>query len=369
MGYFDILKRAFDVTNRNLLALFAQFLLWVALIAVIGVFAVIFAGMAAGSLSGLDFSTFSPDIIWEVVKSSVRLLFVGAVMLLAVVVLSFILSAFVQAGILGCLIDTARYDTPGFTSSSFFSSARRSAFPLLWFYIIWSLIAVGVIGFIVLAGAAGFYAVLIPMRDAGSQFGAFVIGVPLLVVLIILFILSLFLIYSGGILSSVTLVGERKGAFSAIGSAYDFVKENFWDTMLFTLLVIFVSFAANMVSELVTLPMKLSVQTGGIAVAVLTFAVIVVMMVFQMYVALFGMSCFVVFYLDRTKPPAPIVPVVRPAATPPVPAQTPPLPAEGQGEEDILDAGPPGEDAGFDLDEWKPEPLDSQAPPKDKDEG
>jgi len=358
LGYFDILKRAFDVTNRNLLSLFAQFLLWVALIAVIGVFAVMFIGMAAGSLSGLDFSTFSPDIIWDLVKSSIKLLFAGAVMLLAVIVLSLILSAFVQAGILGCLIDTARGDTPGFTSSSFFSSARRSAFPLLWFYIIWSLIAVGVIGVIVLAGVAGFFAVLIPMRDAGNQFMAFIIGVPLLVVLSVLFIISLFLIYSGGIVSSVTLVGERKGAFSAIGGAYDFVTENFWDTMLFTLLVIFVSFAANMVSELVTLPMKLSMQAGGIAVAVLTIAVIVVMMVFQMYVALFGMSCFVVFYLDRTTPPAPMIPVVRPVAPPAAPVTVPQPPADEPDEPEVLDAELPGDDDAFDIDDWKPEPLD-----------
>lgn len=360
LGYIDIIKRAFDVTNRNMLALLVQFGLWVVIGGGFVLLFLMLIVMAAGSLGGLDMSTISPDIIWQLVKSSLTLVFTAVLLLLVGMLISFVLAAFVNAGILGCIIDTARGESDGFTASSFFASARRSALHLLWFYILWGMIALCVFGALALVGIIGFVAVLIPMRDAGSNVGAFVIGVPLLVVLIIGFIVALFLSYAGGMVSSIALVGERTGASSALGAMYRFTKKNFWDVLLFTLVMILISIAGSIVSEVVTLPVSLSTRLGGSTPVMVLVFVMVVMMFFQMYVALLGQACFAVFYLDRTAPPVPPVPGPGP--------QGPAEDAEDVMDAEVLDVEPLDEDTGRsrtegDIFEWEPEPLGPPATP------
>lgn len=361
MGYLDIIKRAFYVTNRNMLALLVQFGLWVVIGGGFVMLFLLLIVMGAGSLGGLDMSTISPDIIWELVKSSLTLVFAAILLFMVGILISFVLAAFVNAGILGCIIDTARGESDGFSASSFFAAARRSAMSLLWFYILWGMIALGVFGTLTLVGVVGFVAVLIPMREAGSSVGAFVIGVPLLVALIIGFIVALFLSYAGGMVSSIVLVGERIGAASALGAMYRFVKKNFWDVLLFTLVMILISLAGSVIAEAVTLPVNLSMQLGGSTPVMVLVFVMVVMTFFQMYVALLGQACFAVFYLDRTAPP-PAPPVAGPGP-------------QGLAEEmedvmdaEVMDAEPLDEDAGGtrtdgDIFEWEPEPLGPSTTP------
>ncbi len=323
MGYFDIIKQSLRVTNRNLLAILVQILYIISVMAVLGVMALILIAMFAGSLAGLSEASFNPENLMNILKSSISVIFTAVIFGILFFIIVALLNAVVQSGIIGCLVQTARGESGGFSSTAFFSAVRSSSIPLFWLQILISLIGIGVMLALVLTGVAGFGLVLIPLKEAGNQVVAFAIGVPLLVVLILAALTFFFLLYSGGMLSQVSLVSGTRGAVSALGDTYDLIKARFWDVMLFTLLVIFMLFAASMIIELVTLPFKFA-PGDNIARLVWLLPILFVANVLKMYVGLFALSCFVVYYISATEPPVPEV------------AGPEPLPDEWQGEEFLV---------------------------------
>lgn len=327
VGYFDIIKLSFKVTNRNLLAILVQILYVIAILAVLAVMALLLIAMFAGSIAGLGEAALDPENLMEILKSSVAVIFTAIIFGFLFIIIAALLNAVAQSGIIGCLVRTARGEAGGFSSAAFFSSVKSSAMSLFWLQVLVSVIGIGVVLVFVLLGVAGFGLVLLPLKEAGNLVAAFAVGVPLLVVLILAALISFFLLYAGGMLSQVSLVAGVRGAVSAVGDTYDFIKSRFWDAMLFTLLVVFLLFGSNMLIELTTLPFRLFSGGESIAKLVWLLPILFVSGILKMYVGLFALSCFVVYYVSATTPPA----------LEPEPAGAGPLPAAGQAE-DVLDA-------------------------------
>ncbi|MBI5189331.1 MAG: hypothetical protein HZA22_01455 [Nitrospirae bacterium] len=304
MGYIDIIKRGIGVANKNLWAILTQLIASVALVMVFAAGAVVLILAAAGSLAGVKLEDFKPEDITALIQSSVVMITVVVFLFLLFLLLAMLVMSYVIAGNTGCMIETAKGDAAGFTSSGFFGAARRSAIWLFFLYILLMLIFLGVFAVFAAAGGIGIWGVLLPLKDAGRQLIAFAVGVPFLVVLILGFLVAWFFIYAGSMVSSVILVGDDTGPLHAIGAAYGFMKRNFWDALLFTLLVVVLSFAANMASQIITLPFNLMSESNPM-MAIALLPLMVVSMVFQMYVSIAATSAFAVYYLDRTAPPAP----------------------------------------------------------------
>jgi len=349
-GYFEIIKQGFKVANHNLAALLTRFLAWVVMAVVIVAFVVVAVVMFFGSLGSLpSLDKLDPgEFLMGLARSSLTLLFVGAIFLVLFIIISTLLSAYVHAGNLGCLVGTARGETRGFTAHGFFESGRRSMVSMLGLFILWVIIILGLFLFFALVGVAVVAGVLMPLKEAGRGLLAFGIGVPFFVVLTLLAIMGVFFYYAGWTFSSVILVAEGAGPFASINRAYRFIKDNFWDVFLFTLLVLALLMGANVVSQVAYAPMGALQDNPAIA---LVFApLVLVMAVVQMYLGLIANSCFVVFYVYRTNPelaehlvaPPPQAPTAPDASeSPDAPEASPEpdaVPPQGPGEvEELID--------------------------------
>lgn len=322
MGYFDIIKEGFRVANRNLSVLLTQFLAGLALLFVFIAFVFIIIFMAIGSFTKLGLQSFSLDNLQGIIETSFTLITVGTFFVLIFIIIAAFITAFVHSGNLGCIIETASGAKPGFTSSTFFKTGHHYMMPMLGLYVIWGIITLG--GVLVLAAVAGvgFEGILIPLREAGKGLVAFGLGVPLIIALILAVILFLFFLYAGWAFSGIILVGETRGVFASLSRAYNFIKHNFWDSLLFALLMFGLVFAANIVTNVVMLPSGINQDTPP-AVALGLLPLILLGVLIQMYVGLIARSSFVVYYQHRSTPPAARMPHLP---MPPAPSPSEPMP-------------------------------------------
>jgi hypothetical protein len=336
LGYFDIIKKGFRVANRNLMVLLTQFLAGLALLFVFAIFALIVVFMAVGSITALGLESFALENLQGIIETSFTLVAVGVFFVLIFIAIAALITAFVHSGNLGCVIETASGEKPGFTGATFWKTGHRSMMSMLGLYIVWGIITVG--GFFVLAAVAGvgFEAILIPLKEAGKGLVAFGLGVPFIILLILAVVLFLFFLYAGWAFSGIILVGETRGVFSSFSRAYNFIRHNFWDSLLFALLMFALVFAANIVTNVIMLPFGINQDTKP-AVALGFLPLMLLGVLLQMYVGLIARSSFVVFYQHRSTPPAARMPHL-----PMPPPYTPPgekLP----GEEPPAISSPPGE--------------------------
>jgi len=214
-----------------------------------------------------------------------------------------VLSAFLQAGIIGCLLQTVRGVADGFTTAGFFSSVRKSGMSLFWLQLLIGLIMLGVFVGLVLTGVIGFAFVLMPLKEAGNQMAAFAVGVPFITVMILFLIAFAFLTYAGGMFAQISLVDGNRGAVSAIGDTYEFIKAHFWDAILFTLLVLFLMFCVDMLLELLGLPFRFAGK-GSVLVLLFMVPVMLVSTLVRMYASLIGHASFVEVYVAALTPQA-----------------------------------------------------------------
>jgi len=330
LGFYDIIRQGIRVGNRNLAVLLTQFISWV----IMGmVFLVLLTGliiMAVGALPTLDINSINAHTIDNLITSSIALVAMAVFFAVIFLIITALVGAYVHAGNLGCFIDTARGEIKGFTASRFFSAARRSMFPMLGLLILWGFVLAAALLLFALVAGVGFGAVLMPLSEAGNKLVAFGIGVPFIVVLILAVMLVMFFFYAGWIFSSIILVGDREGVFASFGSAYRFIKGHFWESMLFTLLVFALGFAANMASNVVSMPFSMMAEKHPLA-ALGLIPLVLVSVLLQLYVGLIATASFVVYYVDRTRP------AVVPAA-PPSPV-APEGPVEEVVEADLLEPG------------------------------
>jgi hypothetical protein len=318
LGYFDIIKEGFRVANRNLMVLLTQFLAGLALLFVFVIFALITVFMAIGSITKLGLESFSLDNLQGIIETSFTLVAVGVVFVFIFIVIAAVITAFVHSGNLGCVIETANGGKPGFTSETFWKTGHRSMMPMLGLYIVWGIITLG--GLFVLAAVAGvgFEAILIPLKEAGKGMVAFGLGVPFIIALILAAVLFLFFLYAGWAFSGIILVGETRGVFSSLSRAYNFIKHNFWDSLLFALLMFGLVILANTITKILMLPFGMNSDTKP-AMALGLMPLILLGVLLQMYVGLIARSSFVVYFLHRSTPPASRMPhlPMPPAFTPP----------------------------------------------------
>lgn len=305
MGYFDIIKRGITVTNRNLLALLVQFLQWVVIFVLVIALAAGVYVFAAG-MDFSNFSTLSPETIVNAIGSSIALIVTAALGLILLMAVVYLLSSMVQAGVLGCIIETAEERAKGFTTGTFFSCAARSGISLMWYSILLTVIVFAAFTVFALGGAVTYFMAVKPLVDAGHTVAGYGILVLALIVVFCVLLVVMFLSYAGGVVGMVSLVRERTGAIAALRHAYRFVNEKFWDSMLFALLLIFIMVAISMSTALLIMPVQMAVSVWGGALLGVYIILRLLDMVFQAYVGLCLLSCFTVFYLDRTAPPAPV---------------------------------------------------------------
>ncbi len=302
MGYFDIIREGIKTGHRNLAVLLTQILAGGALLIVFVVLSATLALTAIGSLAGIDFGSLSPDNIAGIFKGSVSLVAMIVVFGMIFLAVAALITSYVHAGNLGCIISTARGRAAGFRFSTFFSTGRGSMLAMLGLYIIFLLIVVGTFLVFGAFAGAGIYAVLMPLKEAGRNVLAFGLGAPFFLALILAAMLCLFVLFSVWTFSSIILVGERIGAFPALKAAYRFIRANFWDFFLFALLMLALVFAANLLTEIVSMPYTLKAKADPIgALWLIPFFLIGVLL--QMYVGLLARSSFAVYYVVRTGGP------------------------------------------------------------------
>jgi len=305
MGYFDIIKEGFRVGNRNLLVLLTQFV-FIAVMAVLLLVLIVGAVFtAAGSLPLSGLKDMDPKALVNLMEASFSIIAVAVFFGVLFLIVLLIAGTYVHAGNLGCLIQTARKESEGFTASTFFATGNRSFIHMLGLYFLWGCIILGVVLVFAGLGAAVFGAVLMPLKHAGRQFIAFGLGVPFLVVLILAGIAVFFLMYAGSVFSYMVLVGERCGAFSAMGRTYRFVRDNLWDIVLFTLLMALLIIAANVVTNVLSLPFNMASHARP-AVMLALLPLLLISVALQLYAGLICSACFAVYYVTRTRPPEPV---------------------------------------------------------------
>lgn len=329
MGYLEIVKKGFHVGNHNLAVLLTEFISGVVLFVVFFIFLVAVILMAVGSLPSLSADSLTSEGLSGLLQSSLAVIPIVVCFALVFILLAAILTSYVHSGNLGCIIETAKGEARGFTASNFFGIANRSVFSMLGLYIIWGVIFLCAFMLLAIIAGIGIGAVLMPLKDAGRQVLAFAVGVPFLVVLILAGMLAMFFFYAGWVFSAFILVGRRLTASSSLGASYRFIRENFWDSLLFTLFMLALIIAAKLVTNVVTMPFSLLAETRPVA-AIGFLPLVLLGLLLQMYVGLIARSSFAVYYIARTAPPpAPPAPPVEetPEA---VPVEPPEPPAPGQ---------------------------------------
>jgi hypothetical protein len=338
LTYKEIIKKGFSVANHNLAVLLTQSIAGVAMLMVFLLMTagLVLAGISALPKLGLD--DINIDTIGNLLQTYFSLVFVAALLGLMFFLVAALITAFVHAGNLGCVIRTARGETTHFTADTFFSTGRKSMLSMLGLYIIYGLITVGALTALLVIGGLGLEEFLIPLKESGRALTAFLLGVPFLILLITAALLVLFFLYGGWTFSGIILIGEKKGAFSSLSHAYGFIRKHFWDSLLFTLLMFVLVFAANTIITKVVVPFDFSAETKP-AAAFAFLPLLLIGAVLQMYVGLIARACFAVYYTTRTQPP-PEVPAFMetpekspdetPGALPPATTPTPP-PETGEG--------------------------------------
>ena len=335
MTYKEIISRGFRVANHNLAVLLTQSIAGIAMLMVFLVMTTGLVLVGIGSLPKLSLEDINADAIGTMLQTYFSLILVAAFLGFIFLVVAALITAFVHAGNLGCVIQTARGETTGFTSGTFFSTGRKSMLPMLALYIIFGLITVGAITVLLLVGGIGLEEFLIPLKESGRALTAFFLGVPFLILLITAGLLVLFFLYGGWTFSGIILIGEGKGAFASLSHAYDFIRKHFWDSLLFTLLMFVLVFAANTIITKVMVPFDLSAETSP-AAAFALLPLILIGVLLQMYAGLIARACFAVYYTNRTQPPpetreeAPETPEETPE-TPETPGALPPDPQQEPG--------------------------------------
>ena len=305
MKYFEIIKEGFHLANKNLAVLLTQVLAGVVMLFFFLLITVIFVAIAIGSVPNLNLQTLSADNLSGLVQTSLTLVALGVLFVIIFMLIAAFITAFVHSGNLGCMLKTARKEARGFTTGEFFASGGRSVWSMLGLYIIWGIVTLFAAFAFGAIGTVGYQAVLSPLMDAGRRVLAFALGVPFILSLLLGGLLFLFLVYAGWTFSAIILVGEGYGASSALGASYRFIKKNFWDALLFALLMFALVFFANIAWNILTMPFHITKDTSP-SVAIGLLPVVLFGLLLQMYIGLIARSGFVVFYIDRTTPPAPV---------------------------------------------------------------
>lgn len=330
--FIDLIKEGFHVANRNLAVLLTQFISGIVLLFVFLFFAVSIVILGLGSLPKLDLSTLSVENLSGLVQTSLTLVLLGAVFGLLFLLVMAMVTGYVHGGNLGCIIDTARGDAHGFQSHTFFSDGRKFTWSMVALYILWGLVTFGMFLALFIVAGIGIEGILIPLRDSGRSILAFALGVPFIVVLILAGILFVFFLYAGWNFSGIILVGERKRALSAITHAYEFLKHNFWDSLLFALLMFALVFVGNIITNSIIGILNFGLSQSQFLLTLALLPLFIAGMLLQMYVGLIARSSFAVYYLDRTGQLA-----LQPAAQ----AASPGAPEEAQnGSDDAIFPGP-----------------------------
>ncbi len=304
MKYFEIIKEGFRVANRNLAVLLTQVLAGIVMLFFFLLLTVIFVLAAISAVPSLNLQTLSTDNLSGLVKTSLTLVAAGALLVIIFVLAVAFITAFVHSGNLGCMLKTARKKARGFTTGEFFASGGRSVWAMLGLYIIWGVVTLFAAFVFGAVGATGYQAVLSPLMVEGRRVLAFSLGVPFITALILGGLLFLFFVYAGWTFSAIILVGEGLGASSSLGASYRFIKKNFWDALLFALLMFALVFFANILWNIATMPFHITKETDP-SVAAGLLPVVLFGLLLQMYIGLIARSGFVVFYIDRTTPAPP----------------------------------------------------------------
>ncbi len=304
MKYFSDLKEGFHIANRNLAVLLTQVLAGVVMLFFFLLLTVIFVFIAVGSIPSLNLQTLSADNLSGLVQTSLTLVATGVLFIIIFALIAAFITAFVHSGNLGCMLKTARKEARGFTGE-FFASGGRSVWSMLGLYIIWGIVTLFAAFIFGAIATVGYEAVLSPLMDAGRRVLAFALGVPFILSLILGGLLFLFFVYAGWTFSAIILVGERYGAASSLSASYRFIKRNFWDALLFALLMFALVFFANILWNIATMPFHITKDTDP-SVAAGLLPIVLFGLLLQMYIGLIARSSFVVFYIDRTTPPAPV---------------------------------------------------------------
>ncbi|MGA2193215.1 MAG: hypothetical protein ABSG42_07575 [Nitrospirota bacterium] len=301
MDFFEIIKEGFRVANRNLAVLLTQVIVSLLLVLIFFLFSGLLLFLAIGSIPlGLEsLSSLSAQNLPGLLETSITLIALGVFLALLFVIIAALMTSYVHSGNLGCIIDTASGKSNSFTSDTFFRVGHRSMFSMLGLYIIWGIIFFAG-GLVLLAiGGVGYEGVLLPLGEAGRRILAFTLGVPFIVALIVAGLLFLFFLYAGSTFSRIILVGEAKRAFSSLSASYHFIKHNFWDSLLFALLMFALVFIAYILSSVITMPISLVSHIRPFLV--LSFLPLYLLgVLIHMYIVLIANSSFVVYYLHRT---------------------------------------------------------------------
>ncbi|MHB8173618.1 MAG: hypothetical protein ACYDFU_04055, partial [Nitrospirota bacterium] len=117
-------------------------------------------------------------------------------------------------------------------------------------------------------------------------------------------------------------------AVSALSASYRFIKKNFWDALLFALLMFALVFFANITWNIATMPFNIA-KDADPSVAFRILPLVLLGLILQMYVGLIARSCFVVFYTDRTLPIPPVAGQPAYSVITQVPENTTEAPAPG----------------------------------------
>jgi len=307
-GYIDIIKNGVKIANRNLSVLLTQFIAGMAMLVIFFIFLFILAFVAIGSIPSLTLESLSPDTLTDIVQTSFTLISLGVFFFFSLLLIVALVTAFVHSGNLACLIDTAKGKAHGFSAATFFDKGRRFMASMLGLYIIWGLFALGCFLVFFAVAGVGFEGILIPLKDAGKSLLAFALGVPFIIILILSSMLFLFFIYAGWALSGIILLSEEKHSFSSLSGSYEFIKQHFWDSLLFALLMFVLIFVANIISNSFFGFINVNVSKGPTALAFMLLPVMLIGIILQMYIGLIARSSFVAYYVSRTTPlPAPPV--------------------------------------------------------------
>jgi len=361
VGIIDIIKRAFEVANKNLLLVLVNAVLYIAAFIIVSIMLAVLVFAVIGSMSALPDN---PQEVETFINSLAMSGGVIVVMVVAIIAISFmfwIAYSYVQAGAIGSILSTARGEKKGFEWGVFWENLKRFGLSILWLNIIWGFIALGILVVIGLAGLIGGFGVLMPLKDAGNATAAYGFGVPFFALLILFYMFCMFLVYAGTMLSGVTLIDRRIETVAAMSEAVGFIKKHFWDVLLLSLALLFGSFAVSMFFGIIRMFFGFIPLIGPIIGALV---IMPIEMCVNIYIVILILSAFTVMLLDRTgglPSPAGALPVgpETPSYIPPAagftgqagdtgtdhPAETPPstgmefpVPGEDRGQ---------GEDAGL----------------------
>ena len=291
----DCIKEGFLLTNRNLPLVFIKII--ASIINTGGVFLFIAIPiMVAVTYLGFDIERLR-DIIpalinnpFEFISNYMILLALIILSILFYIVLSSLFLLYVFGGVLGTLRLSIVEPDFRFSLRTFFTEAGMSFGRLIRLLSLLSLIALPFGFFLIVSNGISifFYRSITPDLGFTDTFLRTFMAV-------LIFIFSLIIGFTGltvGVYSFIISVAEKKGAFSSISGAFQFVRER-PGAVLFYLLLIVMILTLSMILYVFQMPLHLN-PTGGILTGI---SIYILNLLFQSYISVVIWSSLLAFYL------------------------------------------------------------------------